>query len=78
MNTYQGFKIIKNVLLTKAGEPYEVNRTWKERIFTLPWRPLQAKKLVTPQVPSDDILRHGNKLYMHPETADKLIKTFKN
>ena len=28
-----------------------MRRTWRERLFTRPWHPLQRTKTITPQVP---------------------------
>ena len=49
-----------------------VERTWKERLFTLPWRPLLKYKVVT--TPSPEIIYdHVNKrIYCHPHTAHQL------
>ena len=68
-----GVKIIVNENLTEDGEPYEITRTWKERLFTLPWKPLRKTKTVIPQVPSSQIygLEDGT-FVMHPETFRRL------
>jgi len=49
----------------------EVKRTWKERLFTLPWTPFKATK----KVPSKEALIFGyDTLIVHPSMLDK----FKN
>lgn len=64
------FKIRESIFVTEDGEPYEEPRTWRERLFSLPWRPLQATRTITPKVPSRAVyeLLDGS-LVMHPETA---------
>lgn len=67
-----GFDIIENPLLTVPGEPCEVKRTLKERLFTKPWQPFKATKTITPQVPSKQIFRIENKLICHPAIAAQI------
>lgn len=45
-----------------------VRRSWGERLFTRPWRPLVATK----QVHDPQIFKHGNYIYCSYETAAKL------
>jgi hypothetical protein len=66
-------QIIVDESLTEAGEPLTVNRTWKERLFTLPWNPLRKTKTVIPQVPSTQIYgMPDGKWVMHPEMFRRL------
>ena len=51
-NTYNGFKIVESTMLTQDGDPYEVNRSLKERLFTLPWCPLKKE--------FDEIVKRNN------------------
>lgn len=59
------------------GEPVEVRRSWRERLFSWPWRPWCATKTVVPKVPmSGGYIIDGHKLgggrtriIMHPKTA---------
>lgn len=51
------------------GEPYEVERTFKERWFSFPWRPFRKTKIVTPKVPDDRVVQMGDTLMMHPVVA---------
>lgn len=71
------YEIIKDINMTEAGEPYQVDRAWKERLFTRPWKPLQKTKSITPQVPSRECRMMGNIIYMHPEMARALEHTTK-
>jgi hypothetical protein len=64
-----GLSIFENATLTEDGEPYEHPRTWKERLFTRPWRPLKATRTVIPQVPMKTVFKTQFGLVMHPETA---------
>ncbi len=70
---FNGMRVIANAALTEAGEPYEVRRSWKERLFSRPWTPLLSTRTVVPQVP----LKGGyqiarDTLMMHPETIRQL------
>lgn len=78
INHYNGFVFIENKLMTVPGEPYELVRTWKERLLSLPWRPLKKTKTVVPQVPSKEVIRAGNKLYAHPELIREMMQLIKN
>ena len=68
-----GFRIIENPMLTVAGEPYTVKRTWKERLFSKPWRPTRATKTIVPQVPSREVVQYGRTLIMHPVLKKELL-----
>lgn len=70
---FGGQRILESLYLTEAGEPYQVRRTWRERLCSRPWRPLQATKTITPHVPMKGgyQLADGT-LVMHPETVRKL------
>lgn len=67
-----GFQIIEDERLTINGDPYKVDRTWKERLFTLPWRPLRSFRYQRDQIPSTQVIQNGNKLIMHPAIAKAL------
>jgi hypothetical protein len=61
-------KIIVDPLLVKDGDPYPVKRTWKERLFTRPFRPLQRTRMITPKVPDTSVYVIDGVMVMHPET----------
>lgn len=66
-------RIIESLLMADDGEPYEVPRTWKERLLTRPWRPLKTTRMVVPKIPKKDAMRfRDGTLVMHPVTAAKL------
>lgn len=62
-----GMRMIESVWMTKP-ETRTVQRTWRERLWSWPWRPWQPTKLVTVQVPSPEVLRMGDTLIAHPQT----------
>lgn len=68
-----GHRIIASPLMTMPGKPVQVPRSWRERLFSLPWRPLVAFRLVVPQVPRNDaiILANGT-IVVHPVIAKRL------
>lgn len=67
-----GKQIITSLYLTKISEPFPVKRTWVERLFSQPWRPWKATKMITRQVPSDEVIMMEDKIIMHPATLKQL------
>ena len=50
-----------------------MRRTWRERLFTRPWHPLQRTKTITPQVPKRGGYFIGqNQMIVHPAFAAEL------
>lgn len=45
-------------------------RTWGERLWSWPWRPLRREK--STQVPSDQCYMIGDVLFCHPEKAKQI------
>lgn len=73
-----GLRVIENVNLTVAGTPYEVRRTWRERLLARPWRPLQRTRTIVPQVPSPTLyLMAPNTLVGHPATIRDQLRHLK-
>lgn len=73
MPLYGGIRIIESAYLVEDGPPIEVPRTWRERLFTLPWQPRKRTKTVITKVPAKHGYRMGsNTIVMHPETARQL------
>lgn len=71
-------KIIESLRMVKDGPPITIPRTWKERLFTLPWRPLQTTKIVITKIPSDEVFVLLDGTYVcHPEVAKQIRKHFK-
>lgn len=52
-------------------------RTIKERLFSLPWRPFQKRKIVVIDAPMKCVIvdTKNDSCYVHPETYNKLIAT---
>ena len=73
MINFGGCRVIESVYLTEMGEPVIVRRSWRERLFSRPWRPWKATKTITPQVPMKGgyCLADGT-LVMHPETLRRV------
>lgn len=68
---FNGFELRGNSLLVVSKTTLE-HRSWKERLFTLPWRPLKKEKHVTEWVGSNEVVRVGNVLYAHPDMIEKI------
>lgn len=70
---FAGMRVVESVWLTQSGTPYEVRRTWRERLFTRPWRPLRATRTVVPQVPYEGAVQlNATTIAMHPAIVRKL------
>lgn len=66
---FMGMRILESPYLLQKGTPIEVRRTWRERLFSLPWRPLAKTRTVVPMVPHSGAVRiDANTYVMHPET----------
>lgn len=68
------FQFVEAPSMVVPGEPYETRRTWRERLFSLPWRPLQRTLWVTPMVPSTELIQYGNRIVGHPATLREVIR----
>lgn len=52
-------------------------RTWKERLFTFPWRPWRSTKDIYFEMIKDgEIIMSGDTLFMNEKTAMKLQEAF--
>lgn len=70
---FNGLEIMTSIWLTEPGEPYQVRRPWRSRLFSRPWRPFVATVTVIPQVPSRQILQFSaTKYVVHPTMLDEL------
>lgn len=69
----KGERFVANNLLTKSRTE-EVQRTWKERLFSWPWRPLKTTKYVTTQVPSRDVLYSQGTYFAHPDLIAEIAR----
>ncbi len=67
---FQGMKVIESVWATQPGEPKTVQRTWKERLLTWPWRPWITTKVVPTHIPA--AYRVGNMWVVHPTIMNEL------
>jgi hypothetical protein len=58
--------------LMTVAKTEEVKRTWKERLFSWPWRPLRKTKYVTTHVPSEQVIFAHGTYFAHPELIEKI------
>ena len=67
----------KNVVV--LPDMVKITRTWKERLFTLPWRPLQKTKWVANnKLPNEgDVYMSDNVIYCSERTYNKLQELMK-
>lgn len=69
-------KIVENPYMTVPGDPIYTKRTWKQRLFSRPWKPFNAYDITIPHVPSSTVLTVPNgQLIMHPEVAAQLKRS---
>lgn len=75
INVVPGYHIIETPMMHDI-ETQVIRRSWRERLFSWPWRPWQAEKAVMVYVPKEEVLiDHQNQLLiMHPVVATKLRK----
>lgn len=72
-------KIVVSLHMIEDGDPCEVPRTWRERLFSRPWQPLMATRTVLPKRPRRDVLKMPDgSLVMHPELAEELKRQVPN
>ena len=75
-----GIRIIENVNLVDLKIEF-VNRTWKERLFTIPWTPWKKTKVVQHKIPKQefyliDSKEFGGKVVIcYPVMVDELKKS---
>lgn len=73
--TLHGYKILESHHLLEDGQPQTVRRTWRERLFSRPWRPWRATRTFVPRVPYRGAFRVGSDtVLMHPAMVIELRK----
>ena len=73
MTILNGIRVLVDPNLTEAGEPVKTKRTWRERLFTLPWRPFMGTKTHIPRVPSRNAIRlPSGDLVVHPAMFEEI------
>lgn len=78
MAIFNGLNVYTNPHMVEEGELYEELRSWRERLFTRPWRPLKKTKTVIPMVPSKEVFCFPDgRTVMHPAMLEELKKATK-
>ncbi len=73
LTPFFGMRIIWSEHLTQDGEPVEVRRSWRERLFSRPWQPFRATRTFIPKIPYRGALKlNESTLIMHPATWQAL------
>lgn len=76
---FQGMRVIESTYLEQDGEPYTARRTWRERLFTRPWRPLVRTYTVVPRIPYQGFVQlNATTLVMHPATYRQLRESLRS
>jgi hypothetical protein len=52
-------------------------RSWKERLFTLPWKPFKKNKVIGYE-PMQEAIKMGNKIFCAPQIAEKVIENLES
>lgn len=74
-----GLNIIEDKNLVIQDGITTLNRTWKERLFTRPWKPWIATKEIANMIPNPDVfIIKGKTVLAHPATAQKIKEMFRN
>ena len=68
---FAGLRVVTSPFMVKTVVD-RVQRSLVERWLTWPWRPWVRTKLVQISVPSDEVLRIGNRLIVHPAMLERL------
>lgn len=68
---FGGLRICEAEHLTKTEECF-LRRTWRERLFTWPWRPWRATRKIFIQVPDPNFYVVGDMVLCHPAMAREL------
>lgn len=64
--SYGGIRLIPSYLLTETATK-KITRTWLERLWSWPWRPMQATKTETYQIPCMKPIIYDNRTWFaHP------------
>jgi len=66
-----GYSIVESPHCTKSEER-TITRSWRERLFSWPWRPWQTMKTVTVQVADEYIYVTDGMIMCHPVIAQQL------
>lgn len=72
----KGQRFIPNLILTEP-KTEEVPRTWSERLFSTPWRPLKKVKYVTTQVASRQVICINGDYFAHPDLIAEIVAATK-
>jgi hypothetical protein len=73
-----GLKIIESNLLTKTIQ-ITIDKTWKERLLSWPWKPWIKTKIESKEVPDEEQIYHdkiNNVIYCHPIIAQKIKERY--
>lgn len=75
MNKFYGYQVIEDINMVDLDKPQytEQRRTWKERLFTLPWHPFKKIKTVTTYPPMKNFYMVGRMIICHPVMKQSLI-----
>jgi hypothetical protein len=71
---YQFFEDWNMVVPTGKYNDIVVRRSWKERLFSLPWRPREKTKTIQiPEIiPDPNYYQIGNRIVGHPQSIRRL------
>ncbi|HEC64245.1 MAG TPA: hypothetical protein ENI23_03020 [bacterium] len=80
VNPLQGLKIIEDKSLTIPDGTITVTRSWKERLFTRPWKPWVATKEIFNIIPNPELfyIKDRGIVLAHPVTAKRLYDELVN
>ena len=79
VGSFGQYSIITNKFMTYRARRIK-KRSLKERLFSLPWRPLVSRKVVVIDAPRRRFIidNNTNSIYCHPEMYEKICDTIEN
>ena len=71
---FNGYRVYEDINMVVADGFDDVPRDWKERLFTLPWKPFKTTRRVVKYKPSDQVLvaDSTHSIIAHPSVVYQL------
>ena len=73
-NEFPDYKVIEDINMVDV-KVESINRTWKERLFTLPWKPWVNTKVIEKRIPKQEayIVKMGNRYSIYNSIGSQNI-----
>ena len=74
---YGGFRVLSSSALVEE-KIEQIKRSWKKRLFSLPWKPWKKMEEHRYSVPKRVIVRMGKTIVVHPVVLEELKEACRN